>query len=544
MQMIIVDDEAHWVDNLSMHKPWHKLGIEQVHKAYSGREALQILETHPIDIVISDIIMPEMTGIELIERIRLRDKKIKCIILSGHSDFEFTKEALRNQAVDYLLKPPTDTELFGAVKTAIDQLTAEWESISSFERTENTLRENLPLLRGQLLLDALHGQRMSIEEWNRKLVSYGLPFSCGDSALLLVRMEEEFEQYKNNGQQLMEYAIVNMAEEIIGEFAEVWGVKEEHGYLAFLIQLKAGHSEVGKETILEKLAIQLQYKVKQFLKGSLSIVMTEWFKLPEQLSERYRQASAYFMQIVGDEREFVMRVGELEQNDSQGALDAIYQPPTLINLLEAGRWDAAEEKLSAVFTELDERWSESLEHCMEAGFLIASSFTHLAHRNGRTLTKLLGEEIQPLQSGEAFSSINKLRKWSIGVLGKLKEGTSNEIKDFRSLYVMKTQQFVEKNLHLDVSLRTLADHVNLHPTHLSKIYKIETGEGISNYVASLRMDRACHLLRATEKKVYEISMEVGYLDPAYFIKVFKRQFGVTPQDYRDGNNSLTDSYEN
>jgi two-component system response regulator YesN len=544
MQMIIVDDEAHWVDNLSMHKPWHTLGIEQVHKAYSGREALQILETHPIDIVISDIIMPEMTGIELIERIRLRDKKIKCIILSGHSDFEFTKEALRNQAVDYLLKPPTDTELFGAVKTAIDQLTAEWESISSFERTETTLRENLPLLRGQLLLDALHGQRMSIDEWNRKLVNYGLPFSCGDSALLLVRMEEEFEQYKNNGQQLMEYAIVNMAEEIIGEFAEVWGVKEEHGYLAFLIQLKAGHSEVGKETILEKLAIQLQYKVKQFLKGSLSIVMTEWFKLPEQLSERYRQASAYFMQIVGEEREFVMRVGDLEQNDSQGALDAIYQPPTLINLLEAGRWDTAEEKLTAVFTELDERWSESLEHCMEAGFLIASSFTHLAHRNGRTLTKLLGEDIQPLQSGEAFSSISKLRKWSIGVLGKLKEETSNEIKDFRSLYVMKTQQFVEKNLHLDVSLRTLADHVNLHPTHLSKIYKIETGEGISTYVSSLRMDRACHLLRATEKKVYEISMEVGYLDPAYFIKVFKRQFGVTPQDYRDGNNSLTDSYEN
>jgi two-component system response regulator YesN len=544
MQMIIVDDEAHWVDNLSMHKPWHTLGIEQVHKAYSGREALQILETHPIDIVISDIIMPEMTGIELIERIRLRDKKIKCIILSGHSDFEFTKEALRNQAVDYLLKPPTDTELFGAVKTAIDQLTAEWESISSFERTETTLRENLPLLRGQLLLDSLHGHRMSIDEWNRKLASYGLPFSCGDSALLLVRMEEEFEQYKNNGQQLMEYAIVNMAEEIIGEFAEVWGVKEEHGYLAFLVQLKEGCSDVGKETILEKLAIQLQYKVKQFLKGSLSIVMTEWFKLPEQLSERYRQASAYFMQIVGEEREFVMRVGDLESNDSHGALDAIYQPPTLINLLEAGRWDAAEEKLVTVFAELDERWSESLEHCMEAGFLIASSFTHLAHRNGRTLTKLLGEDIQPLQSGEAFSSISKLRKWSVGVLGKLKEGTSNEIKDFRSLYVKKTQQFVEKNLHLDVSLRTLADHVNLHPTHLSKIYKIETGEGISNYVFSLRMDRACHLLRSTEKKVYEISMDVGYLDPAYFIKVFKRQFGVTPQDYRDGNNSLTDSYEN
>ncbi|WP_261301961.1 response regulator transcription factor [Paenibacillus andongensis] len=534
MQMIIVDDEAHWVDNLSMHKPWHTLGIEQVHKAYSAHEALQILETHPIDIVISDVLMPEMTGIELIEQIRMFDKKIKCIILSGHSDFEFTKEAVRHQAVDYLLKPPTDNELFDAVKAAIDQLNTEWESISSYERTQYTLRENLPLLRGQLLLDAFRGHRMSSDEWSRKLENYGLPFRYGDCALLLVRMEEEFGQYKNNGQQLMEYAIINMAEEIIGEFTEVWGVKEEHGYLAFLLQLKEDHSDVGKETILEKLAMQLQYKVKQFLKGSLSIVITEWFQFPNQLSDHYRQASGYFRQIVGDEREFVMSVGDYEQNVSKGTLDAIHMPPTLINLLEVGRWDAAEDKLGTVFAELDERWSESWEHCMEAGFSIASSFTHIAHRNGYSLANLIGPEIESLQSGEAFSSISKLRKWSLGVLGKLKENASNEIKDIRSTYVKKVQDFAEKNLHLDVSLRALADHVNLHPTHLSKIYKIETGEGISDYMSSLRMERACHLLKTTDKKVYQISMEVGYLDPAYFIKVFKRQFGVTPQEFRDG----------
>ncbi|WP_409345078.1 response regulator [Paenibacillus sp. MBLB4367] len=534
MQMIIVDDEAHWVDNLSMHKPWHTLGIEQVHRAYSAHEALQILETHPIDIVLSDVLMPEMTGIELIERIRERDKRIKCIILSGHSDFEYTKEAVRHQAVDYLLKPPTDAELFGAVKAAIDQLKQEWESVSSYERTQFTLRENLPLLRGQLLLEALRGNRLTADEWSRKLDNYGLPFRFGSCALLLVRMEEEFGQYKNNGQQLMEYAIINMAEEIIGEFTEVWGVKEEHGYLAFLLQLKEERSGIGKETILEKLAMQLQSKVKQFLKGSLSIVITEWFRFPEQLPDRYRQAYAYFRQIVGEEREFVMRVGDVEQQASQGTLDAIHMPPVFMNLLEAGRWDAAEEKLAAVCAELDERWSESWEHCMEAGFVIASSFTHLAHRNGYTLAKLLGSDMDDLQSGEAFSSIGKLRKWSMNVLGKLKEGTSNEVKDIRSQYVKKVKDFAEKNLHLDVSLRALADHVNLHPTHLSKIYKIETGEGISDYISLLRMERACRLLRATDKKVYEISMEVGYLDPAYFIKVFKRQFGVTPQEYRDG----------
>ena len=220
---------------------------------------------------------------------------------------------------------------------------------------------------------------------------------------------------------------------------------------------------------------------------------------------------------------------------SQAPLDVIQAPPELKNLLEAGRWEEAEQKLHDAFAELDERWSESWEHCLEAGYIIAASYSHFAHRNGHTLAELLGRDMELLQSGEAFSTIGKLRSWALGGLVKLKDGLSNEVKDSRSVYVKKIQRFVEANLQHDVSLRALADHVNLHPTHLSKLYKIETGEGVSDYVFRLRMETACHKLKTTDKKVYEISAEIGYLDPAYFIKVFKRQFGATPQEFREGN---------
>jgi len=534
MQLLIVDDEAHWVDNLSAHKPWHTLGIEQVHKAYSAREALQLIGTHPIDIVISDILMPEMTGIELIERIREYDKRIKCVILSGHADFEYAKEAVRNHAVDYLLKPPTNEELFGAVQAAIDQLKAEWESVSSQERTQFALRENLPLLRGQLLLGAFRGERMSAEEWDRKLDTFGIPHRNGTTALALVRLEDEFGEYRNNGQHLLEYAVTNIAEEILREFMEVWSVKEEHGYLAFLLQLKHPESVDRPDILLEKLSMQIQAKVKQFLKGSVSIVVTEPFLFPEELPAQYRQAASYFRQIVGDEREFVMKVDGSEKTAAPGALDVLHGHPGLVNLMEAGRWETAEEKLAAVFEELEAKGSESWEHCLEVGFAIGSAFMHLAHRNGTSLSVLLGDEMELLTNGEMFSSIGKLRKWAAGALVKLREGTAHDARNARSQYVQKIKDYVDQNLHLDVSLRALADHVNLHPTHLSKIYKLETGEGISDYVAAVRMERACHLLKTTDKKIYEISTDVGYLDPAYFIKVFKRQFDATPQEYREG----------
>ena len=169
---------------------------------------------------------------------------------------------------------------------------------------------------------------------------------------------------------------------------------------------------------------------------------------------------------------------------------------------------------------------------MEAGFLITAAFTNLAHRNKLTLAGLMGSEIDQLQSGEVFSTIGKLRKWSLGVLAKLKEGTSNEVKDTRSEYVKRFRSLPIKPASGCFFARARRP-CEPASTHLSKIYKIETGEGISEYIARLRMDRACHKLVTTTKKVYEISLEIGYMDPAYFIKVFKRQFGVTPQEYRD-----------
>lgn len=545
MQLLIVDDEAHWVDNLSQTKPWHTLGIQSVHKAYSSYEALDIIGSYPIDIVISDILMPEMTGLELFEHIRRTNRKIRFILLSGHSDFDFTQQAVRYQAVDYLLKPPTDEELLGSVQTAITQLRQEWATIGSMKKTQMMFRENLPLLRGQLLLDALNCRLMHAEEWGRKLEEYLLPIRHGeDSALLLVRLEEEFGQYKNKDLHLLEYAIMNIAEELTGEIMEIWSVKDKYDYLVLLVQMNDPTTEIDRGAHLQQLAMQLQHNVKQYLKGAVSIVTTDWFTFPQQLSTYYQQAAAGFRRLVGNEREFVLQATDRREASCLTALEALYVPPSLIHLLEAGRWDAVEDKLARVLDELDERWTESWEHCMEAGYRIASSFSHLAHKNGKSLQAILGADFEPLSSGETFRSIGRLRKWTQSALEKLKQASHNEIKAHRSFYVEKLQMFVEQNLHRDVSLRTMADHLSLHPTHLSKIYKLETGEGISDYVFRLRMERACHLLTTTDKKVYEIGSEIGYWDPAYFIKVFKRQFSVTPQEYRDCINSTTDSYAN
>jgi two-component system response regulator YesN len=95
------------------------------------------------------------------------------------------------------------------------------------------------------------------------------------------------------------------------------------------------------------------------------------------------------------------------------------------------------------------------------------------------------------------------------------------------------QRYIELNLAEDVSLKTLGEHVYLHPAYLSKVYKMETGEGINQYVQRLRMEKAALMLKQTASRVYEIGKLIGLPNTTYFIKQFRKDYGMTPQEYRD-----------
>lgn len=150
-QILLIDDEPYVVDDLSISLPWTEMGFEQVHKAYSGYEALELLQRYPIDIVVTDINMPEISGIELIASIRSRWKHIRVVMLTGYAEFEYARKAIEEQASAYLLKPIANDQLVAVIGRLQEELRGEWETWSSYQRTMQTFREHLPLLRDRLL---------------------------------------------------------------------------------------------------------------------------------------------------------------------------------------------------------------------------------------------------------------------------------------------------------------------------------------------------------------------------------------------------------
>lgn len=535
VQLLIVDDEIHVVERFSTTIDWKSAGVEQVHKAYSAMEALTLLEQFSIDVVITDIQMPGMSGLQLIAEIHRRWPKTKCILLSGYSDFNYAKEAIQYQTQDYLLKPVTEADLLNTLQRVIDKLKKEWEEVVSNQRLTYTLRENLPLLRGNLLHDLLQGRRMSPEALHDKMRMLELTDYIGfQFAIMMIRLEEYFLEYDQRSLSLMEYAISNMVEELYGNEYDIWHTKDAHDYLVFVMRKKQESSyDPGDSAGFERTATTLQSAVKSYLKGKISILVSSWGLFPQDLVTLYNRSVAVFRRRIGNEHELFMRLEDDQIHTDIQTLQSLYEPPTLNHLLDAGRWDDVEEKLRFTLDEMERGYAGSQEHLLEVYFTIASAYAYIAHKNGRQLSQLMKDDYDRMTEGTPFRSINQLREWSLRTLHKMKADMDQETKDSRVSLINAIRSFVDQNLAGDISLQTIADHVYLHPVYVSKIYKLETGDNLSDYVNRIRMDKAAYLLKSSQDKIYEIAAQLGYQRPHSFNHAFKKYFGMTPQEYRD-----------
>jgi len=533
-QLLIVDDQPDLVEDLATNMDWESIGISSVYQAHSANEALDTMKATQIDIVITDIRMPGISGLDLIDAIKTSWNHVKCILLSGYNDFEYAQRALRQQASAFLLKPVEDEELMQAVKKAIEDLEQHWLEVSSLHNAISSVKANLPILRSHLLTTLLHKQ-LPQEQLQKWLHMVELPLEWDSPCyMMLLRMEDYFYKQSEEDSSLLEYAICNIAEEIFSENYQLWHVKDSYGYYAFLIFASSDGDYRLQAEAIEQKAAHLQHYVKLYLKGTISLVLSQQLTFPQQLTSEYERLLHSFRQRIGSERDFLLTMQAEPEVEADGAdcLTQLYTPPLLNHLLEIGQWEAVDDKLEAIFIELEQKRGDSHEHIVEAYYAIASALSYAVHKNKLRMTDSLGAEFNQLLTGPNFHTIMQLRSWLDGVIHAYKQSITARTQHSRTGIIQKVQDYAAQHL-ADASLQTIADHVFLNASYLSKVYKLETGEGISEYVTRLRLETAAHLLRTTSEKIYEISVKVGYNKTSYFIKVFKDRYGVTPQEFRD-----------
>lgn len=539
IEVLLVDDESYVTESFKKTIPWSALGVRSVYTAASATEALNILEEQPIDILVTDIRMPETDGLELVRVTGERWPHVRRLLLTGHSDFEYAKKAIQLQVSGYILKPVDDDEFMRGILGEIESLKDEWEEAERYQRLLYDMKSDRQRLKENLMSDLLLGRQQSERAVEDKLRKYAIPIGAGSpSFLMLVQLGSHFADYDPQSVALMEYAVGNIAEEVLGSAYRVWHGTAPHDCLALIVAMNPEAPGGGVRPLREemgRLAREVGKQVRAYLKGDISIVISPWFAFPGGVSEVYRGAlGTLFQHSDSKEQKVLFQEDEPAPRKSFRSLEALYKPPTLIHLLESKQWEAAEAKIAEAFDDLEaEKGTVSREHLYEVYLWVTNAFLYLAHRHGLLIEQIDAAGFHLGVDQSMVHSPERLRRWTADWFGKLKAELSDNDLYARGRLIKQVQELVTRDIGLDLSVKTIAEKVYLHPVYLSKIYKSETGESLGDYLIRIRMERALYLLKHTNKKIYEITAELGYQNPQYFSKMFKKHYGMTPNEYRD-----------
>lgn len=524
--LLIVDDHKLLVDSMAHTIAWESVGIGTVYKAYSGPEAMALLELHNVDVLITDIRMPGLTGLELIEQARVVHPELQCVLLTGYAQFEYARKAIELRAINYLVKPVQDEQLLETV----GQITENLESHSEADRSRQSLRFNLPLLRGKLLLELLAEDGVPRRSLEDKLSMYELAYKEGDSCrIILVDPGFSLDHYSAPDRSLLEYSILNIVEETLSPVFELWIAQSEFRQIVILVKQRIALADDSSYRISTE---WLRANVRQYLKSNLSVFVSKELEFPSGLPQAYWRGMALLQRHSGDPNgAFVLEDEEVDGTNKTKSLRKLHQAPTLMQLAESNNIQGLRDKFRSLFEELQSVGPHSIPLLIEARVHLLSCFVSIAHRRGRVLAEMIGpwhtDLTQPIHSHE------KLKEWADAVLELLTQDLNlEEHADVHGHVVNQVQRYVHDHLDKDIGLQAISEHVYLNSAYLSKIYKDKTGVKLSDFILQTRMERAKLLLKEHDRKIYEIAEMVGYQSTQHFIREFKKYYGSTPKIYR------------
>ncbi|RED55876.1 response regulator [Cohnella phaseoli] len=551
-RLLIVDDMPIITDGLA--KLFRKeLGEElDIVTAYSGIEALDLLERERIDIVLSDILMPGLDGIELLKEIHDRWSACKVILLTSHSDFNYVQSALSLGGLEYILKTESDDKIVLAVRKAIQALDKDADATRLIRKAEEHMRLALPTLQKEYLSALIQGKKVGQELLAEHFANLRLSLRAEQSVLLLVgRIDDWNEIMKAPDKSLIVYAVQNIVEELLAEFVLSISLVYESSKIIWLIQSRETEKSDREAAFrgVNGMLEHIQGKCAELLKQSVSFVLAREETPWNEASDRFHELTVLLARGLGGRKGALLTEpgategkaggGLSEGADGRGSAAAKQgirqltgKIPLLLSFLESGN----EEEFARTYEELAPVFAdESFPGMRKIELYHALCYVFLTFVNKYGLENELS----------AQADWNKLVRYDDGVswhqwyafFGQLASliFAANREDQEQSTHdvVRKVHEFIETNLSADLSLIQLADHVHLNPSYLSRLYKQMTGTGLSEYMSDFRDRKAKELLTAGHLKVHEIAAKLGYNSSHAFIRFFKKQNGMTPQEYKE-----------
>ncbi len=530
-KVMLVDDDYPVLELLAEAIPWSELGLTLAGAYENGSAALEAAERDMPDILVTDIGMPKMDGLELIRRAKERSPSLRVAILSCHGEFEYAKRAMTLQVQDYLLKDTLDPDdLTPVLARLVASLDEERRLRLEQRRLRHMVDRSREAMREKWVQSAAQQPPLRTETWVDELESFGLP-ATGRIVLPVVGALDDLRSARGRfvSDDVLRFAVTNVIDEVTGSVDAVafpYSSREWIVLHAFRPTLAVnGYDEARK--VLER----VQDALRRTLKLSMSFLVGELCEPNEKLKTGMRSL------LNGAGQRFYMRPGDIASlrpvRYGDGDVFAHYD-----EAIEAFR-ECVMKRDSERLTRNAAAWAERIR---EAAYrpeavkdwalklLLDIRLKHQAlhaFRGGARSADSLHKDVAEI------GSLLELRDWLTGHLlaaaDAVKEGGART----QRAEVLEAFEYVALRLDQRIGLEEVAEHLHLNASYFSRLFKKETGETFIEYVIRTKMERAKELLDQTSHPVVKISELLGYDNQSYFIKLFRGVTGMTPVDYRN-----------
>lgn len=530
-KLLIVDDEPLVQAGIKSMVKWSELDIEIIGTAGNGQVAYEMIQSQDPDIVITDIKMPVMSGLELVGKCNDDGRKLPAfIILTSYEDFNYVKTAIKYQVVDYLVKIELTSEaLTETVKKAIERVDEQ----KDVKATGDSSIDSLYLIREQFYTRLLFNLFETENQALSQAKNMGIDFSDNDYIVGYIEIiGNKLTNMPDDKQMSLYTSCLQIASEIAGKYAKchVASLDMKHFAIIFSIEDKSDNDKAYRmviENAIEQISTMLFNYYSVTIHASVGQKVTSLM----QISSSYQDAKQIAVML--DEKQPVIFAEDIKENLSQ---KNVFNISLFKEDIRKAYAEFDDKALYDIFTSIidifegkDGYYVQALD---AAGNVLYLSLSLL--NNGEELvSEIFKDNSNGYRSLYETSSVAQIMDWLKTLRDGLCESMITHYKDYKNHIVVNVKRYISQHIQEKLTLNKVSEVFNISPSYLSVVFSKYNDVGFNDYISQCKIEEAKRLMKTGEYKVYEISDMLGYENAFYFSRVFKKVTGVAPRDYQN-----------
>lgn len=527
-KLLIVDDDVIIRKGLAENISWESNGIELIGTASDGEKALELMDSETPQLIISDIKMPFMDGLQFAGIVRSKYPEIKLIFLTSYDEFEYAKTGIDLKIDEFILKPVDNKALLETAKRLL------WD-YENDQKVKRQLAESLPLLRSRFYNRLINGT-FDDAGLKNEMEFLKIEFSLKYFICIVIKIDDlHIDPLKSNihDQEKLKLGITNIIDKVLYKNRDSIFFDSERDEIAiFFNHLHSDFKSI--QNIVLNFTEEIRTEAERFLRTTVTIGVGMSYKDLKSVTASYREAkeALEFRHIMGRNQVYFFQDTGLPKKDNPIRINSRDQE--LICMIKIGKYQEALNTLDTIQQDFCKNSFMSLNYIrffsMEKIMLLFREFGEYYKDDADSINIDLYKIFKTIQGKETIYQIfNPIRELITVICDNI---NSNRI-THQKLLIQRAMKLMQLKYNEEgLSLKDIAQEVCISPTYLSILFKREKKITFSDYLFKIRMKKAIELFQNSDLLVYEVAEKTGYSNPQYFSLCFKKYTGHNPSDFR------------